>query len=91
MTIPQLLILLLACLNFAGILPVFGGDLKLTETDEVIRVTLRGKPVLEYVKTEKPVPAGIEPCSRRSGYIQPVYTPTGPGDLAEKRIRPGDS
>ena len=74
---PQPLVLLLACASFAGIHPVFGGDLELTETDDVIRVTLRGKPVLEYVKAEKPVPAGIEPYFRRSGYIHPVYTPTG--------------
>lgn len=73
----QLLVLLLACANCAGIQSVFGGDLELAETDSVIRVTLRGKPVLEYVKTEKPVPAGIEPHFRRSGYIHPVYTPTG--------------
>jgi hypothetical protein len=58
-------------------LPVFGGDLKLTETDDTIRVELRGKPVLEYVKTEKPVPTGIEPHYRRSGYLHPVYSPTG--------------
>jgi hypothetical protein len=57
--------------------PVMGGDLKLTETEAVIRVILRDKPVLEYVKKEKPVPAGIEPHFRRSGYIHPVYTPTG--------------
>lgn len=73
----QLLVLLLASLSCAGNKPVFGGDLKLTETDAVIRVTLRDKPVLEYVKKEKPVPAGIEPHFRRSGYIHPVYTPTG--------------
>ena len=66
--------LLILC---AGLQPVLGGDLKLTETADVIRVTLRGKPVLEYVKTEKPLPAGIEPHFRRSGYIHPVYTPTG--------------
>jgi hypothetical protein len=58
-------------------LPVLGGDLKLTETDDTIRVSLRGKPVLEYVKTERPAPKGIEPHYRRSGYIHPVYTPTG--------------
>lgn len=57
--------------------PALGGELALTETDDQIRVTLRGKPVLEYVKTEKPVPDGIEPHYRRSGYIHPVYTPTG--------------
>lgn len=69
-----LLSLLLTC---AGLHSVPAGDLKLIETADVIRVTLRGKPVLEYVKTEKPVPAGIEPHFRRSGYIHPVYTPTG--------------
>lgn len=74
---PQPLVLLLACASFAGMHPVFGGDLALTETDDAISITLRGKPVLEYVKTEKPVPAGIEPHFRRSGYIHPVYTPTG--------------
>ena len=57
--------------------PLFGGELELEETEDVIRVSLRGKPVLEYVKTEKPVPEGIEPHYRRSGYIHPVYTPTG--------------
>jgi hypothetical protein len=57
--------------------PMFGGDLLLTETDNVILITLRDKPVLEYIKTEKPVPEGIEPHFRRSGYIHPVYAPTG--------------
>jgi hypothetical protein len=73
-----LLLSLLITGVFCGISqPAQAGDLKLAETDEVIRVTLRGKPVLEYVKTEKPAPDGIEPHFRRSGYIHPVYTPTG--------------
>lgn len=53
------------------------GDLKVTETADEILVTARGKPVLNYIKTEKPVPDGIEPHFSRSGYIHPVYTPTG--------------
>lgn len=73
----RILTLFLAGALCASLQPVFGGDLKLTETDDEIRVTLRGKPVLEYVKTERPVPDGIEPYYRRSGYIHPVYTPTG--------------
>jgi hypothetical protein len=60
-----------------GIQPVQAGDLELTETEDQIRITLRGKPVLEYVKTEKNVPEGIEPHFRRSGYIHPVFTPAG--------------
>ncbi|MEM0968169.1 MAG: DUF6807 family protein, partial [Verrucomicrobiota bacterium] len=45
-----------------------------------------GKPVLEYVKTEKPVPEGIDAHFRRSGYIHPVFSPTGEevtGDFPE--------
>ncbi len=56
---------------------VHADELKLTETRDEIRVTLRGKPVLSYIKTEKPVPEGIAPHFRRSGYIHPVYSPTG--------------
>lgn len=54
-----------------------GSELTLTETDNTIRITQRGKPVLEYVKTARPVPEGIEEHFSRSGYIHPVYTPTG--------------
>lgn len=52
-------------------------ELEVSETEELIRVTLRGKPVIEYVKTEKPLPKGIPPEFRRSGYIHPVFSPTG--------------
>ena len=61
------------------------GVLELTDTDDVIRITLSGKPVLEYVKTDKPVPEGMDPAYRRSGYIHPVFTPDGveaTGDFA---------
>ncbi|MHC4880373.1 MAG: DUF6807 domain-containing protein [Planctomycetota bacterium] len=53
------------------------GELSLTETDDTIRITLRGKPVLEYIKTARPVPDGVEKHFSRSGYIHPVYAPTG--------------
>ncbi len=62
---------------FASWSSAVGGELKLTETDDTIRVTLRGKPVLEYVKTARPVPEGIAEHFSRSGYIHPVYSPTG--------------
>ena len=77
MKLPRFLSLLLTGAICAWSSLVVAGDLELTETDDLIRVTLRGKPVLEYVKTEKPVPEGIEPHFRRSGYLHPVYTPTG--------------
>jgi hypothetical protein len=73
----QCLALLFACAVSAFTHTVSAGDLELTETEDQIRVTLRGKPVLQYVKTEKQVPAGIEPHFRRSGYIHPVFTPAG--------------
>lgn len=69
--------LILTCTICASIHSAFGEELELTETKDVIRVTLGGNPVLEYIKTEKPVPEGIEPHLRRSGYIHPVFTPTG--------------
>ncbi|TWT69151.1 hypothetical protein Pan14r_14350 [Crateriforma conspicua] len=58
-------------------LAVQGEDLVLTETEDTIRITLREKPVLEYVKTARPVPSGLDQYYQRSGYIHPVFTPTG--------------
>lgn len=54
-----------------------GDELKLTETDDTILVVLRGKPVLQYIKKPQPVPEGTPEYFSRSGYIHPVYTPTG--------------
>ncbi len=54
-----------------------GDELSLTETDDTIRITLRGKPVLQYIKTARPVPEGLQKHFSRSGYIHPVYSPTG--------------
>lgn len=73
----RLLSLLFTCAVYVFAQPVFAGDLELKETEANIRVTLRGKPVLEYVKTERPPPEDIKPHFRRSGYIHPVFTPTG--------------
>ncbi len=70
-------IVVICCTFACGAQTAAGGDLKLTETDDKIRITLRGKPVLEYVKTARPVPSGIAKHFRRSGYIHPVYSPTG--------------
>ena len=70
-------IVVLVCSFSIGSMPASGGDLILTDTDDTIRITLRGKPVLEYVKTARPIPDGVEEYFSRSGYIHPVYTPTG--------------
>lgn len=73
---PFITILGLFC-SFNIVSTVYAGELKLTETKDTIRITLRGKPVLEYIKTTRLVPKGIKPHYSRSGYIHPVYTPTG--------------
>jgi hypothetical protein len=79
--------LLALCLSWsiASVTALSDEGLSLTETNDTIRITLRGKPVLEYIKTARPVPEGIEQHFSRSGYIHPVYTPTGQeltGDFA---------
>ncbi|MEP3478951.1 MAG: PmoA family protein [Fuerstiella sp.] len=51
--------------------------LSLTETDKTIRITLGERPVLRYIKKTQPAPEGLPKYFRRSGYIHPVYTPTG--------------
>ena len=57
--------------------PAIMAELTLDETPAEIRVSLGGKPVLTYVKKERPVPKGISEDYRRSGYIHPVYSPGG--------------
>ena len=57
--------------------PAIASELIITEDEDIIRVTLHGNPVLEYVKTPKPVPNGLSDVYRRSGYIHPVYSPSG--------------
>ena len=70
-------ILILFCSFSIASYTAQGDDLSLTETDDSLRVTQRGKPVLEYIKKAKPVPDGLPQYFSRSGYIHPVYTPTG--------------
>lgn len=77
MTQRSILLFVLSCSVCLSSGTVVGEDLKLVETDDTIRITLSDRPVLEYVKKARPVPQGIEKHFRRSGYIHPVYTPTG--------------
>ena len=69
----KLVFLAAAMLTF----PAFADELELIENEKEIRITLRGRPVIAYVKQPRPLPTGIEEHFRRSGYIHPVYTPTG--------------
>ena len=52
-------------------------ELTILDTEGEIRILHGNKPVLQYVKTSRPVPSGLEGYFQRSGYIHPVYTPTG--------------
>ena len=75
----HLSIAILVCLHFYNVIPPKAqcSDLELVESDEMIRVNLGGLPVLRYIKKSLPVPNGIPQHYSRSGYIHPVYTPTG--------------
>ena len=74
---PSAILVLCSSFSIASMTALGDEELSLTETDDTIRITLRGKPVLEYIKTARPVPEGVEKHFSRSGYIHPVYTPTG--------------
>lgn len=56
------------------------------ETEDSILLKWNGKPVLHYNKAVQSPPEGMKPYYRRSGYIHPVYNPSGQvvtGDFAE--------
>ena len=52
-------------------------QLKLTETEATITVTQDGRNVLVYNKQSPPLPDGIDPTYRRSGFLHPVASPVG--------------
>ena len=88
---PQFLVVSLACALCACHQPVFGGDLKLTETADTIRISQRDKTVLEYVKTARPVavrPGREKSVLRRhpwifSGAVQHVEGDPAPGGTVD--------
>jgi hypothetical protein len=47
------------------------------DSGEEIVLSVGQKPVLKYQHAVKEPPAGIEPVYRRSGYIHPVFAPSG--------------
>ncbi|MCP4170900.1 MAG: hypothetical protein GY758_09035 [Fuerstiella sp.] len=52
-------------------------QLKLAETDATLTITQDERVVLVYNKQSPPVPDGIDPTYRRSGFLHPVGTPCG--------------
>ena len=51
--------------------------LTLTEIDSALTITQGGRNVLVYNKQSPPVPDGIDPTYRRSGFLHPVTSPAG--------------
>jgi hypothetical protein len=51
--------------------------LRLIESDAAITVTRGETPVVVYNKQSPPVPTGIDPIYRRSGFLHPVASPAG--------------
>ena len=47
------------------------------DSGEELVLSVGEKPVLKYQHAVKEAPEGIEPVYRRSGYIHPVFTPSG--------------
>ena len=52
-------------------------QLKLTETAAALTITQGDQNVLVYNKQSPPVPEGIDPTYRRSGFLHPVVSPAG--------------
>ena len=61
----------------------------LTAAVDETTITLRHKnnPILSYYHAVHPVPEGVDPIFRRSGFIHPLYTPDG---LVVTSIQPRD-
>ena len=58
------------------------------ETDSIaIRLYAAGRPVLEYRKALQPAPPGVDALFAKSGFIHPLYSPTG---NVLTRIQPPD-
>ena len=74
---PIFALLILASMVAATAISAKNGPAVCEETADVIRITLRGQPVLTYRKAVAAPPDGIEAVYRRSGYIHPVCSPSG--------------
>lgn len=53
------------------------GGLSVQETDATIQLERGNTPLLVYNKQSPAVPPGIDPIYARSGFLHPVYSPTG--------------
>ena len=54
-----------------------GTSISIKETEDAITILQDSKPILQYNKAVQIAPNGIDPIHNRSGYIHPVFTPSG--------------
>lgn len=52
-------------------------ELTLAQSEATLSIQQNGKPVLVYNKQSPPLPDGMNPAYRRSGFLHPVATPVG--------------
>jgi hypothetical protein len=75
------LVLMLFCSLPAGMVlaqaSIDADTVSLHETDATISIVRAGIPLIVYNKQPPPLPEGIEPIYRRSGFLHPVNTPSG--------------
>ena len=67
-----LFLVALTCLS-----PAFAADLTLEETEATISILQGDQVVLVYNKQPPPLPDGVDPVYRRSGFLHPLNTPSG--------------
>ncbi|MCA9141029.1 MAG: PmoA family protein [Planctomycetales bacterium] len=56
---------------------VSNGELRVLEDDATITIRANDRPILVYNKISPPLPQGIDPVYRRSGFLHPVTSPAG--------------
>ncbi len=83
---PLVFLIAFVALLFAASDSLAGPSLSVQETDKAITILQDAKPILRYNKAIQIAPEGMEPIHNRSGYIHPVFTPSGQiasGDFSE--------
>ena len=64
-------------LRFGKAADPFPATLEVQDTQESLLLKQGDRPVLNYRYTLAPVPEGVDPIFRRSGFIHPAWTPSG--------------
>jgi hypothetical protein len=62
-------------------------SVNVSRNDKTITISCGGREILSYYHAVHPVPEGVDPAYRRSGFIHPLYSPSG---RVLTRIQPPD-